>query len=43
MISEQYTDNAATYIFNISLDIINDECYPLHAKTALFCFSSGYC
>ena len=41
MISEQYTDDFATYIVNISFDLINDKCYPLHAKTTP-CFCSGY-
>ena len=36
-------DGVATYIVNIPLDLINDECYPLHAKTTLFSFYSGYC
>ena len=36
-------DDVATYIVNIPFDLINDECYPLHAKTTLFCFYSGYC
>ena len=43
MIFEQYTDDAATYIVNISFDLINDECYPLNAKPTLFGFYSGYC
>ena len=43
MISEQYIDDVATDIVNISFNLINDECYPLHAKTTLFCFCSGYC
>ena len=33
MTSEQYTDDFATYIVNIPFDLINDKCYPLHAKT----------
>ena len=43
MISEQYADDVATYTVNIPFDLINDECYLLHAKTTLFCFYSGYC
>ena len=43
MISEQYTDDFATNIASIPFDLINYECYPLHAKTARFCFCSGYC
>ena len=43
MISEHYTDDVATYIANIPFDLINDECYTLHAKTIFFCFCSGYC
>ena len=43
MVSEQYSDDFATYIVNIPFDLINDECYPLHAKTTFFCFWSGYC
>ena len=43
MISEQYTDYLVTYVVNIPFGLINNECYPLHAKTTLFCFCSGYC
>ena len=25
--------------FNITLDLIYDQCYPLHAKTTSFCFT----
>ena len=42
-VSEQYTDDVATYIVNIRFDLIYDECYSLHATTTLFCFCSGYC
>ena len=35
-ISEQYTDNIVTHFFNISLGLIYDQCYPLHAKTTSF-------
>ena len=43
MISEQYTDDVATYIVNIPFDLINDECYTSHAKTTIFYFCFGYC
>ena len=43
MVSEQYTDHFTTYIANIPFDLISEECYPLHAKTTLSCFCSGYC
>ena len=43
MISEQYTDDVARYIVNIPFDLIKDKCYPLHAKTILFCFYFVYC
>ena len=43
MISEQYTDDFAKYIVNIPFDLINGECYTLHAKTTLSCFCSCYC
>ena len=42
MISGQYTDDVTAYIVNIPFDLINDECYPLHAKTEVSCFYSGY-
>ena len=35
VISEQHTDDVATYIAIIPFDLINDECYPLHAKDAI--------
>ena len=35
-ISEQYPDDAATHAL---FDLINDQCYPLHAKTTNFCFT----
>ena len=38
MISEQYTDDFATYIANTPFDLVNEECYPLHAKATLFLF-----
>ena len=35
-ISEQYPDDVATHVV---LDLIYDQCYPLHAKTTRFCFT----
>ena len=32
-------DDVTTYIVNIPFDLINDECYPLHAKTIFFFFT----
>ena len=26
-------------VFNISLDLIYDQCYPMHAETTSFCFT----
>ena len=31
-------DDVATYIVNIPFDLINDECYLLHAKNHTFLF-----
>ena len=41
-IYEQYTDDIATYSFNIPSDLMYDMCYPLRVKTLFFCFCSGY-
>ena len=35
-ISEQYPDDVVTHVL---LDLINDQCYLLHAKTTGFCFT----
>ena len=35
-ISEQYPDDVVTHVL---LDLIYDQCYPLHAKTTSSCFT----
>ena len=39
-ISEQYTDDIATYHFlNIPSDLIYDKCYPFYRRAPIFCFA----
>ena len=38
-ISEQDGDGIVPYGLNMSIDLVYDQCYSLHAKTASFCFT----
>ena len=38
-ISKQYADKSSHIVFNISLGLIYEQCYPLHSKTTSFCFT----
>ena len=39
----QYADVITHIVFNTPFDLVHNICYPLHVKTKLSYFCSGYC